>query len=40
VVFRTYPADHLGGVTAGTADGSDFLAARFAGQSLPATCTG
>lgn len=40
VVFRSYPVDHLGGVTAGTADGSDFLAARFAGQPLPATCTG
>ncbi len=40
VVFRSYPVDHLGGITAGTADGGDFLAARFAGQPLPATCTG
>jgi hypothetical protein len=40
VVFRSYRVDHLGGVTAGTADGWDFLAARFAGQPLPATCTG
>lgn len=35
MVFRSYPVDHLGGVTAGTADGSDLLAARFAGQPLP-----
>ena len=40
VVFTSYPVDHLGGITAGTEDGSAFLAARFAGQALPATCTG
>ncbi|HET6952631.1 MAG TPA: lipase family protein [Acidimicrobiales bacterium] len=39
VVHASYPVDHLGGVTAGTAASADFLAARFAGQALPATCT-
>ena len=39
VVFESYPVDHLGGVTAGTADGAQFLADRFAGTALPATCT-
>lgn len=40
VVFESYPVDHLAGVTAGTTDAAEFLAARFAGQALPATCTG
>ena len=40
VVYESYPVDHLGGITAGTADGAAFLQARFAGQALPATCTG
>ena len=39
VVFTSYPTDHLGGITAGTTDGSAFLTARFAGQALPSTCT-
>ncbi len=39
VVYESYPVDHLGGITAGT-DGAAFLQARFAGQALPATCTG
>jgi hypothetical protein len=39
VVFTSYAVDHLGGITAGTTDGSAFLTARFAGQALPATCT-
>jgi Secretory lipase len=39
VVFTSYPTDHLGGITAGTTDGSAFLAARFVGQALPAACT-
>lgn len=40
VVFESYPVDHLAGVTAGTTDATEFLAARFGGQALPATCTG
>jgi pimeloyl-ACP methyl ester carboxylesterase len=38
VVYATYPVDHLAGVTEGTADGTAFLEARFAGEELPPTC--
>jgi pimeloyl-ACP methyl ester carboxylesterase/predicted small lipoprotein YifL len=40
VLYREYPVDHLGGIAVGLADGVGFLTARFAGEALPATCTG
>jgi hypothetical protein len=40
VLYKEYPVDHLGGISVGLADGVGFLTARFAGEALPATCTG
>ena len=40
VLYKEYPVDHRGGIAVGLADGVGFLTARFAGEALPATCTG
>jgi hypothetical protein len=38
LTYSTYPADHITGVYVGTADGVDYLTARFAGDPPVSTC--